>query len=84
MNDACLALALVLLCSFSSSSARSFLQNAVRTLHILFIQMDLEESHCSDELIASAKYDHTRTRLSARGWTQDTSHLWLVLTDIAP
>ncbi|XP_069016032.1 E3 ubiquitin-protein ligase rnf213-beta [Embiotoca jacksoni] len=35
---------------------RSFLQDAGRSLHILLIQMDLEESHCSDELIASAKY----------------------------
>lgn len=35
--------------------SRSFLQNADHSLHILLIQMDLEESHCSDELIASAK-----------------------------
>ncbi|XP_040922673.1 E3 ubiquitin-protein ligase rnf213-beta isoform X2 [Toxotes jaculatrix] len=35
---------------------RGFLQNADHSLHILLIQMDLEESHCSDELIASAKY----------------------------
>ncbi|KAM4524138.1 E3 ubiquitin-protein ligase rnf213-beta isoform 2-T2 [Odontesthes bonariensis] len=35
---------------------RSFLQGAAHSLHILLIQMDLEESQCSDELIASAKY----------------------------
>ncbi|XP_074519497.1 E3 ubiquitin-protein ligase rnf213-beta [Halichoeres trimaculatus] len=35
---------------------RGFLQNAGQSLHILLIQMDLEESQCSDELIASAKY----------------------------
>ncbi|XP_037610034.1 E3 ubiquitin-protein ligase rnf213-beta isoform X1 [Sebastes umbrosus] len=35
---------------------RGFLQDAGQSLHILLIQMDLEESHCSDELIASAKY----------------------------
>ncbi|GLD63194.1 E3 ubiquitin-protein ligase rnf213-beta-like protein [Lates japonicus] len=35
---------------------RAFLQDAGPSLHILLIQMDLEESHCSDELIASAKY----------------------------
>ncbi|XP_028991062.2 E3 ubiquitin-protein ligase rnf213-beta [Betta splendens] len=36
---------------------RSFLQNAGHSLHsLLLIQMDLEESDCSDELIASAKY----------------------------
>ncbi|XP_020567705.1 E3 ubiquitin-protein ligase rnf213-beta isoform X2 [Oryzias latipes] len=35
---------------------RSFLHHAGRSLHLLFIQMDLEESQCSDELIASAKY----------------------------
>uniref|UniRef100_A0A3P8SYM7 RING-type E3 ubiquitin transferase n=1 Tax=Amphiprion percula TaxID=161767 RepID=A0A3P8SYM7_AMPPE len=33
---------------------RGFLQNAGPSLHIMLIQMDLEESHCSDELIASA------------------------------
>ncbi|XP_047465467.1 E3 ubiquitin-protein ligase rnf213-beta [Mugil cephalus] len=35
---------------------RGFLQDAGNSLRILLIQMDLEESHCSDELIASAKY----------------------------
>ncbi|KAM3592519.1 uncharacterized protein V6R79_020598 [Siganus canaliculatus] len=35
---------------------RGFLQDAGNSLHILFIQMDLEESHCSEELVASAKY----------------------------
>ncbi|KAK9530838.1 hypothetical protein VZT92_012317 [Zoarces viviparus] len=35
---------------------RGFLQDAGPSLRILLIQMDLEESHCSDELIASAKY----------------------------
>ncbi|XP_071319372.1 E3 ubiquitin-protein ligase rnf213-beta isoform X2 [Trachinotus anak] len=38
------------------STIRGFLQDAGHSLHILLIQMDLEESHCSDELIASAKY----------------------------
>ncbi|XP_043958780.1 E3 ubiquitin-protein ligase rnf213-beta isoform X1 [Gambusia affinis] len=35
---------------------RMFLQNTGSSLHLLIIQMDLEESQCSDELIASAKY----------------------------
>ncbi|XP_034715873.1 E3 ubiquitin-protein ligase rnf213-beta isoform X2 [Etheostoma cragini] len=35
---------------------RGFLQNAGHSLHIVLIQMDLEESNCSEELIASAKY----------------------------
>ncbi|KAM4623618.1 E3 ubiquitin-protein ligase rnf213-beta [Polymixia lowei] len=35
---------------------RSFLQNSGPSLHVLFVQMDLDESQCSDELIASAKY----------------------------
>ncbi|RVE59876.1 hypothetical protein OJAV_G00193340 [Oryzias javanicus] len=35
---------------------RSFLHDAGPSLHLLLIQMDLEESQCSDELIASAKY----------------------------
>ncbi|XP_073346346.1 E3 ubiquitin-protein ligase rnf213-beta [Pagrus major] len=35
---------------------RGFHQDAGHSLHILLIQMDLEESQCSDELIASAKY----------------------------
>ncbi|XP_070782783.1 E3 ubiquitin-protein ligase rnf213-beta [Enoplosus armatus] len=35
---------------------RGFLHDAGHSLHILLIQLDLEESHCSDELIASAKY----------------------------
>ncbi|XP_005805466.2 E3 ubiquitin-protein ligase rnf213-beta [Xiphophorus maculatus] len=35
---------------------RTFLQNAGSSLHLLIVQMDLEESQCSDELIASAKY----------------------------
>ncbi|KAK1881703.1 E3 ubiquitin-protein ligase rnf213-beta [Dissostichus eleginoides] len=34
----------------------AFLKDADNSLHIMLIQMDLEESHCSDELIASAKY----------------------------
>ncbi|KAG7246444.1 hypothetical protein CRUP_021861, partial [Coryphaenoides rupestris] len=37
------------------SKIRSFLQDVEPSLHILIVQMDLEE-HCSDELIASAKY----------------------------
>lgn len=36
-------------------SVRGFLQGAGHSLHILLIQMDLEESHCNAELIASAK-----------------------------
>uniref|UniRef100_M4AJD5 RING-type E3 ubiquitin transferase n=1 Tax=Xiphophorus maculatus TaxID=8083 RepID=M4AJD5_XIPMA len=32
----------------------TFLQNAGSSLHLLIVQMDLEESQCSDELIASA------------------------------
>ncbi|XP_067343642.1 E3 ubiquitin-protein ligase rnf213-beta isoform X4 [Channa argus] len=35
---------------------RGFLQDACHSLHILLIQMDLEETRNSDELIASAKY----------------------------
>ncbi|KAM3838360.1 E3 ubiquitin-protein ligase rnf213-beta-like, partial [Diretmus argenteus] len=38
------------------SKIRSFLQDTGPSLHILLVQMDLDESHCSDELIASAKY----------------------------
>ncbi|KAF7645355.1 hypothetical protein LDENG_00206190 [Lucifuga dentata] len=38
------------------SKIRGFLQDAGHSLHILLIQMDLEESTCSDELIASARY----------------------------
>ncbi|CAL8282528.1 unnamed protein product [Merluccius merluccius] len=38
-----------------NSKIRSFLQDVEPSPHILIIQMDLEE-HCSDELIASAKY----------------------------
>uniref|UniRef100_A0A3B4TK13 RING-type E3 ubiquitin transferase n=1 Tax=Seriola dumerili TaxID=41447 RepID=A0A3B4TK13_SERDU len=38
----------------SFCSTIGFLQEAGQSLHILLIQMDLEESHCSDELIASA------------------------------
>ncbi|XP_070707447.1 E3 ubiquitin-protein ligase rnf213-beta [Pempheris klunzingeri] len=35
---------------------RGFIQDAGHALHTLIIQMDLEDSHCNDELIASAKY----------------------------
>ncbi|CAK6965023.1 E3 ubiquitin-protein ligase rnf213-beta isoform X3 [Scomber scombrus] len=38
------------------SKIRGFLQDAGHSLHLLLIQMDLEESQCNDELIASAKY----------------------------
>ncbi|KAM6951514.1 E3 ubiquitin-protein ligase rnf213-beta [Aplochiton taeniatus] len=38
------------------SKLRDFLQDAGPTLHIVCVQMDIEESHCCDELIASAKY----------------------------
>ncbi|XP_029383406.1 E3 ubiquitin-protein ligase rnf213-beta [Echeneis naucrates] len=38
------------------NTIRDFIQGAGHSRHILLIQMDLEESHCSDELIASAKY----------------------------
>uniref|UniRef100_A0A3B3UG58 RING-type E3 ubiquitin transferase n=1 Tax=Poecilia latipinna TaxID=48699 RepID=A0A3B3UG58_9TELE len=36
--------------------------NKIRSLHLLIIQMDLEESQCSDELIASAKYSINANR----------------------
>ncbi|XP_029943449.1 E3 ubiquitin-protein ligase rnf213-beta [Salarias fasciatus] len=35
---------------------RGFLQDSGSGLHILLIQVDLEELHCNDQLIASAKY----------------------------
>ncbi|XP_031417458.1 E3 ubiquitin-protein ligase rnf213-beta isoform X2 [Clupea harengus] len=38
------------------SKIRLFLHNAGRSLHILLVQMDTEESKHSEELIASAKY----------------------------
>ncbi|XP_060951524.1 E3 ubiquitin-protein ligase rnf213-beta [Limanda limanda] len=38
------------------NTIRGFLQGAGHSPYLLLIQMDLEESHCSDELIASAKY----------------------------
>ncbi|XP_053269183.1 E3 ubiquitin-protein ligase rnf213-beta isoform X1 [Pleuronectes platessa] len=38
------------------NTIRGFLQNVGHSPYLLLIQMDLEESHCSDELIASAKY----------------------------
>ncbi|XP_034426662.1 E3 ubiquitin-protein ligase rnf213-beta-like [Hippoglossus hippoglossus] len=38
------------------NTIRGFLQDAGHSPYLLLIQMDLEESHCSDELIASAKY----------------------------
>ncbi|XP_037836891.1 E3 ubiquitin-protein ligase rnf213-beta isoform X2 [Kryptolebias marmoratus] len=38
------------------NKTRTFLQNVGHSLHILFIQMDLEECQSCDELIASAKY----------------------------
>ncbi|XP_069374050.1 E3 ubiquitin-protein ligase rnf213-beta isoform X2 [Paralichthys olivaceus] len=38
------------------NTIRDFLQDAGHLRYLLLIQMDLEESHCSDELIASAKY----------------------------
>ncbi|KAK5851292.1 hypothetical protein PBY51_002095 [Eleginops maclovinus] len=38
------------------NNIRAFLKDADNSLHVMLIQMDLEESHCSDELIASAKY----------------------------
>lgn len=34
----------------------AFLQDAGPSIRILVVQMDIEDSHCSDELIASAKY----------------------------
>ncbi|KAL6095331.1 uncharacterized protein ACO6RY_16557 [Pungitius sinensis] len=48
---------------------RGFLQDASPSLHILFIQMDLEESHCRDELIASAKYCTMNYLMSLEGPT---------------
>nr|XP_046210346.1 E3 ubiquitin-protein ligase rnf213-beta isoform X1 [Oncorhynchus gorbuscha]XP_046210347.1 E3 ubiquitin-protein ligase rnf213-beta isoform X1 [Oncorhynchus gorbuscha]XP_046210348.1 E3 ubiquitin-protein ligase rnf213-beta isoform X1 [Oncorhynchus gorbuscha] len=38
------------------SKIRAFLQDAGPSIRILVVQMDIEDSHCSDELIASAKY----------------------------
>lgn len=54
---------------------RGFLQDAVNSLHILFIQMDLEESQCSDELIASAKYDSKSGILHGNCWMLQTLHM---------
>ncbi|KAM8837147.1 E3 ubiquitin-protein ligase rnf213-beta [Spinachia spinachia] len=48
---------------------RAFLEDASSSLHILFIQMDLEESHCRDELIASAKYCTMNYMMSLEGPT---------------
>ncbi|XP_041937940.1 E3 ubiquitin-protein ligase rnf213-beta isoform X4 [Alosa sapidissima] len=45
---------------------RHFLRNAGQSLHILLVQMDTEESKCSEELIASAKYS-TMNELIAMG-----------------
>ncbi|XP_015244846.1 PREDICTED: E3 ubiquitin-protein ligase RNF213 [Cyprinodon variegatus] len=52
---------------------RTFLRNAGSLLHILLIQMDLEESQCSDELIASAKYCIMNYMAS-----RDTQVCWVV------
>lgn len=41
--------------SNASLHSRSFLKHADPSLHMLLIQMDLEEAQCSDELISSAK-----------------------------
>ncbi|XP_063077858.1 E3 ubiquitin-protein ligase rnf213-beta [Engraulis encrasicolus] len=38
------------------SRIRHFLQNGLQGLHVLLVQMDTEETKCSEELIASAKY----------------------------
>ncbi|XP_062382955.1 E3 ubiquitin-protein ligase rnf213-beta [Sardina pilchardus] len=48
------------------SKIRLFLRNAGQSLHILLVQMDTEESKCSEELIASAKYS-TMNELMAMG-----------------
>ncbi|XP_056285146.1 E3 ubiquitin-protein ligase rnf213-beta isoform X2 [Pseudoliparis swirei] len=48
---------------------RGFLGDAGPSLHILLIQMDPEESHCSDELIASAKYCTMNYLTSPEGQT---------------
>ncbi|TNN34870.1 E3 ubiquitin-protein ligase rnf213-beta [Liparis tanakae] len=48
---------------------RGFLRDAGPSLHILLIQMDPEESHCSDELIASAKYCTMNYLTSPEGQT---------------
>ncbi|XP_068161093.1 E3 ubiquitin-protein ligase rnf213-beta isoform X2 [Antennarius striatus] len=48
---------------------RGFLKDAGHSLHMLLIQMDLEESHCSDELIASAKYCTLNYVMSIEGRT---------------
>ncbi|XP_030630710.1 E3 ubiquitin-protein ligase rnf213-beta [Chanos chanos] len=44
---------------------RNFLKAAGLSLHILLIQMDIEESQCSNELIASAKYCTMNELISA-------------------
>ncbi|RXN10159.1 E3 ubiquitin-protein ligase RNF213-beta-like protein [Labeo rohita] len=43
-------------CASPDSVLRSFLRESGIALHILLVQMDLEESLCKNELIASAKY----------------------------
>ncbi|KAM7381116.1 hypothetical protein PAMA_012108 [Pampus argenteus] len=55
------------------SKIRGFLQDAAHSLHILLIQMDLEESDCSDELIASAKYCTMNYLMS-----QDEQNCWVI------
>ncbi|XP_058476821.1 E3 ubiquitin-protein ligase rnf213-beta isoform X2 [Solea solea] len=51
------------------NTIRGFLQGAGHSLNILFIQMDLEESHCSDALVASAKYCTMNYLTSLEGQT---------------
>ncbi|KAM9831669.1 E3 ubiquitin-protein ligase rnf213-beta [Neosynchiropus ocellatus] len=50
---------------------RGFLPDSDNCHHVLLIQMDLEESHCSNELIATAKYctmNHVMTLQNRTCW----------------
>ncbi|KAM9837888.1 LOW QUALITY PROTEIN: E3 ubiquitin-protein ligase rnf213-beta [Aulostomus maculatus] len=55
------------------SKLRGFLRDAGQDHHILLIQIDLEESHCCDELIASAKYCTMNYLM-----TQDKQTCWVI------
>ncbi|XP_039521132.1 E3 ubiquitin-protein ligase rnf213-beta isoform X4 [Pimephales promelas] len=48
------------------SKIRSFLKDSGLSLHILLVQMDMEESLCKNELIASAKYSTMNEILSLK------------------
>uniref|UniRef100_A0A3B3UFU9 RING-type E3 ubiquitin transferase n=1 Tax=Poecilia latipinna TaxID=48699 RepID=A0A3B3UFU9_9TELE len=59
---------------------RTFLQYAGSSLHLLIIQMDLEESQCSDELIASAKYSINANRYCTMNYmaSMDVQMCWVI------